>query len=60
MRHKQFSAAMKKSAPTLTDTQTQSNYDSLTLRHRRMILRFYHALDPAVSLNDTLRAVPNK
>jgi pimeloyl-ACP methyl ester carboxylesterase len=48
MGHKQFRAAMKKSAPILTDTQIQSNYDSLTLRNRRMILRFYRALDPAV------------
>jgi len=48
MGHKQFSAAMKKSAPVLTDTQIQANYDSLTLRNRRMILRFYRALDPVV------------
>jgi len=48
MGYKQFSAAMKKSAPILTDTQIQSNYASLTLRNRRMILRFYRALDPAI------------
>jgi len=48
MKHKQFSAAMKKSAPVFTDAQIQSNYDSLTLRNRRMILRFYRALDPAI------------
>ncbi len=48
MGHKQFSAAMKKSAPILTDAQIQSNYDALTLRNRRMILRFYRALDPMV------------
>jgi len=48
MGHKQFSAAMKKSAPILTDAQIQSNYDSLTLRNRRMILRFYRALNPVI------------
>jgi len=48
MRHKQFSSAMKKSAPRLTAAQIQSNYDALTLRNRRMILRFYRALDPQV------------
>lgn len=48
MRHKQFSAAMKNSAPILTDPQIQSSYDSLTFRNRRMILRFYRALDPAI------------
>lgn len=48
MRHKQFSAAMKKSAPILTETQIQSNYDLLTWRNRRMILRFYRALDPVI------------
>jgi len=48
MRYKQFSAAMKKSAPILTDAQIQSNYASLTLRNRRMILRFYRALDPTI------------
>jgi len=48
MRHTQFSAAMKKSAPILTDSQIKSNYNSLTLRNRRMILRFYRALDPII------------
>jgi len=48
MGHKQFSSAMKKSAPILTDTQIQENYDALTFRNRRMILRFYRALDPVV------------
>jgi pimeloyl-ACP methyl ester carboxylesterase len=48
MGHKQFSAAMKKSAPILTDAQIQSNYDALTWRNRRMILRFYRALDPVI------------
>ena len=48
MNRKKFSAAMKKSAPILTDTQIQSNYDSLTWRNRRMILRFYRALDPII------------
>jgi pimeloyl-ACP methyl ester carboxylesterase len=48
MGHKQFSAAMKKSAPILTDAQIRSNYDSLTWRNRRMILRFYRALDPVI------------
>jgi len=48
MRHKQFSAAMKKAAPILTDAQIQSNYDALTFRSRRMILRFYRALDPVI------------
>jgi pimeloyl-ACP methyl ester carboxylesterase len=42
MGRKQFSAAMKKSAPILTDTQIQSNYDSLTWRSRppKETLRF--------------------
>jgi pimeloyl-ACP methyl ester carboxylesterase len=48
MGRKQFTAAMKKSAPVLTDTQIQSNYNSLTWRNRRMILRFYRALDPVI------------
>ena len=48
MGQKQFSAAMKKNAPILTDAQIQSNYDSLTWRNRRMILRFYRALDPII------------
>ena len=48
MGHKQFSAAMKKSAPILTDAQIQSNYDSLRWSNRRMILRFYRALDPII------------
>jgi len=48
MGRKQFSAAMKKGAPILTDTQVQSNYDALTWRNRRMILRFYRALDPVI------------
>jgi pimeloyl-ACP methyl ester carboxylesterase len=39
---------MKKNAPIFTDTQIQSNYDSLTWRNRRMILRFYRALDPII------------
>jgi pimeloyl-ACP methyl ester carboxylesterase len=46
MGKKQFSAAMKKSAPILTDTQIQSNYQSLIWRNRKMILRFYRALNP--------------
>jgi pimeloyl-ACP methyl ester carboxylesterase len=48
MGRKQFTAAMKKSTPILTDTQIQSNYNSLTWRNRRMILRFYRALDPVI------------
>jgi len=48
MRYKQFSIAMKKSAPVLTDNQIQANYNSLTWRNRRMILRFYRALDPVI------------
>jgi len=46
MQYKQFSLAMKKSAPILTDDQIRSNYKALTWRNRRMILRFYRALDP--------------
>lgn len=48
MGREQFSAAMKKTAPILTNAQIQSNYDSLTWRNRRMILRFYRALDPII------------
>lgn len=48
MGYKQFSSAMKKTAPILTDAQIQSNYDSLTWRNRWMILRFYRALDPDI------------
>jgi pimeloyl-ACP methyl ester carboxylesterase len=48
MRQKQFSAAMKKNAPIFTDTQIQANYDFLTWKNRRMILRFYRKLDPIV------------
>ena len=48
MGRSKFSAAMKKSAPILTNAQIQSNYDSLTWRNRRMILRFYRALDPVI------------
>jgi len=48
MRYKQFSSAMRKSAPRLSAAQIQSNYNALTLRNRRMILRFYRALDPRV------------
>lgn len=48
MRFKQFSAAMKKVSPTLTDAQIKSNYDALNWRNRRLILRFYRALDPIV------------
>jgi pimeloyl-ACP methyl ester carboxylesterase len=48
MGRKQFSLAMKKSAPVLTNTQIQSNYESLTWSNRRMILRFYRSLDPII------------
>ena len=48
MGRKQFTDAMKKGAPILTDAQVQSNYDSLTFANRRMILRFYRALDPVI------------
>lgn len=66
MGHKQFSAAMKKAAPVLTDEQIQSNYDALTFRNRRMILRFYRALDPVVfkgtenQLKDLTNRVPTQ
>ncbi len=48
MRFKQFRAAMKSGAPTLSEEQIRSNYDMLSFRNRRMILRFYRALDPSV------------
>ena len=48
MRYKQFCAAMKKSAPILTEGQIKSNYDALSWRNRRLILRFYRALDPVI------------
>ena len=48
MGRKRFNAATKIGLPILTDTQTQSNYDSLTWRNRRMILRFYRTLDPVI------------
>lgn len=59
MRYKQFSLAMKKSAPILTDDQIQENYKALTWRNRRMILRFYRALDPVIfkSWEDKLKSV---
>lgn len=48
MGHKQFHAAMKKGAAVMTDQQIKANYDALSFRNRRLLLRFYRALDPAI------------
>lgn len=48
MGYKQFYSAMKKAAPSQTKQQIRSNYDMLTFSNRRMILKFYRALDPQV------------
>lgn len=59
MGYKQFSAAMKKAAPVLTEQQIQSNYEKLTFKNRRMILKFYRTLDPTIfeGWEDRLREV---
>jgi len=48
MGYKQFYSAMKKAAPTQTKQQIRSNYDMLTYRNRRMILKFYRTLDSKI------------
>lgn len=48
MRFKQFRSAMKKAAPVFTDEQIRSNYNKLTFRRRRMILKFYRTLDSSI------------
>ncbi len=48
MRFKQFNAAMKAGAPSLSTAQIKANYKHLSFRNRLMILRLYRALDPSV------------
>mgnify|MGYP000559472662 CR=1 FL=1 len=48
MRYKQFSSAMQKVAPILTEEQIRSNYKALTFSNRRLILKFYRTLNPSI------------
>ena len=48
MGFKAFSQAMKRGARSFSDQQIRQSYDHLTLRNRRLILRFYRALNPEV------------
>jgi pimeloyl-ACP methyl ester carboxylesterase len=48
MRHKQFSDAMKKAAPSLSAQQIKNNYKHLTFANRQLILKLYRTLDPEI------------